>query len=118
MRKLSELKRSMDEAIASASDLVVLITTDPAWDWANNTKLLDPLRAARKMVEEGKAKNGFWKAWTHEVNFANAVKKQYSIHVLRAEMAGSYDKMNDSIDQLKARVRNIKEAHDKLRQDE
>ena len=116
IRKLTDLKRSMDEATSSAADLGVLISSDPTWVWANTAPFMDPLRACRKAVEQSKGRNSFWKAWTHEMNFASVARSQFTPQVIRLEVSdpsGGFA-LSAAVDKLRIQVKKLKNMHTKM----
>ena len=104
MRKLADLKSDVSDALTSANDVINLVATDP--DWRGLEGFLGPVRAAKSKVEQGKIRNGFWKSWTHDLNFAP--NKQFSAETLKKEMSDGYVSMCESVGQLKTKIEKLK----------
>lgn len=113
-KKLSGLKNDMNNTAAATSEVLNSIGSDPAYAWATHPKVLEPIRAARVAMDESRIRNGFWKTWSEEFEFASVIKGQFTTDIIKFEMGNNYAKIEADVTKLKTAVQNFKDAHRKI----
>ena len=111
IRKLVLLKTETTSATQAAGDVLQLVATESSWRWANSNFWLDPLRGARKGLEDAKRRNAFWKTWHLEDDFAKKFKTTMTLDAVKKEMDSHHEAMVNAVKKLKAATTKIKTIH-------
>ena len=110
LTKLKQFRREVSQVCSDCSELLSVVSSAKAWEYANNEPYLRPVREARDKMVKFKEDSEFWSAFMIEDNFVAYSKKHFKISEIKREL-GKFEDMKTYQQDLSFEVANIKRMH-------
>jgi len=106
LKKAKQLKTRVMSVIASTSDVLQAVSTDPEWGWA--TEFVKGVRSAKSRIDGLKTKTAFWKTWMMSDQWEKEVQKTSKPQVILHELE-QLKSFEDAVSDLEIEVSTLKQ---------